>query len=864
MASCRRLANLFRRTRLENEIDRELSFHLAERVDDLVASGMRPEDARRTAARQFGNYTLQKERTREMDVMVLGNLWRDIRYGLRQLRRTPAFTLVAVLSLGIGTGANITVFGFVSALVFTKLPVEEPGRLIRVMGEGGNTALALQTQSDAHIRAQDYFRYREQNQAFSALAAQFIGGPMRVRTEGPARVIPMMLVSANYFETLGVPAAMGRVLMSPDGKPGSGEVIVLSDVGWRRFFDRDPGIVGKTAFINGRPATIVGVAPAWFTGTNAPMVPQIYAPIVEAPATTYRVDLIGRLNPGVSPSQAAADLSRIAAQLTSEDRQYRGIEVYPATVVGALMWRGIATVSALFALIVGVVLLIACDNIAILLLTRAAGRRQEIGIRLALGAGRRQLLVQLLAESFLLCVGGGLVGLSVAHVTAKFLTQFYAPVPMPFALTYDFDWRVGAFAGAVSCAAALLCGLAPALQSLKTDVIRTLRGSGLVDGARVRSSLIVTQVTLSTALLVTAAVLVRSLMSPVAPDSGFVSRGVLMSTIGLDERDTPGQRSALIHNMLERLGSVPGVSSVTAVDNIPVSNNRITPREEMRSDGRTGPVYANAVAPAFFGTLGIPLVAGRDFTAADDTTTSPVAIVNETLAQRFWPGENAIGKRLQAADGSAIEVVGLARDSKYQSLQEEPTAFMYRSINQSLVPAPTFLIKATGNPAATFSLVRARIAETDPDLAAYNVMTFDDRLGLGRIANRAAATVSGAMGLLALVLSAMGIYGTMSFLVQQRKREIGVRIALGASRWNVMSLVAGQGMTWTAIGLAVGLTGGLVAALLLRRVVHGVVVADPMAFVLTPLILGAAAYFACYVPARRATRLDPLVALREE
>jgi predicted permease len=286
--------------------------------------------------------------------------------------------------------------------------------------------------------------------------------------------------------------------------------------------------------------------------------------------------------------------------------------------------------------------------------------------------------------------------------------------------------------------------------------------------------------------------------------------------------------------------------------------------EDMRSDGRTLRVYANSIAPSFFATLGIPILAGRDFTTGDDPTAPPVAIVNETLAQRFWPGQTAVGKRLEAPDGFAVEVVGLARDSKYESLQEEPKAFMYRPLDQSVSSTPTFLIKATGDPAPMFSLLRARVAELDPDLAAYNVMSLDDRLGLGLMANRAAAGVSAGMGLMALLLSGMGIYGTMSFLVQQRKREIGVRIALGASRWDVMSLVARQGMTWTGIGLAVGITCGLAAALLLRRVVHGVVVADPLPFVVTPLILAAAAYLACYIPARRATRMDPLAALREE
>jgi predicted permease len=856
-----------RRARAEADIDREFAFHLAERIDELVSSGMTESRARQTALRQFGSVALQKDRIRDLQARAFSDLSRDIRYGIRQLRRTPVFTLVAVLSIAIGTGANIAIFGFVSALMFRPLDVDQPGQLVRVLGEGGNTSVVLATQSEAHIGAQDYFQYRDRNESFSELAGQFVGGPMRVRTDGPARIIPIMLVSGNYFETLGVPAAKGRTLVDADGKAGAPPVVMLSDEGWTRFFNRDPAVLGTTAVIEGELTTIVGIVPSWFKGTYAPMVPQIYGLIREAPGTDFRIDLIGRLKPDVSPSEARADLSRIAAQLTAQDRQRRVIEVYGATTLQPFMLRVVSLVSIVFGLVVLVVLLIACDNIAMLLLTRWSKRHREIAVRQALGASQARLVRQLLTESLLLCAVGGAIGLYLAHEVARYLTRFYATTPMPFALTYVFDWRVAIFAAAVSCGAALLCGLAPALQSRNTDVVSAIKGSGAGDGSRVRSALIVTQVTLSTALLVVAAMLARSVAAPFAPDSGFRSDGVLMSTVSVDGGYTAARRTAFFQKIVDHLEGAPGVTAVSVVDNIPLSNNRPSFPETMRSGERTERVYTNAVGPGFFRTLGIPILAGRDFAWSDDVNSAGVGIVNETLSRRFWPGTNPIGERLQLSDGSFVQVVGVAKESKYSSLDEEPKAFMYRPIAQSTVTSPTVLIKlnaTAASPSAVFSILRARIAELDPDLAAYNVMTLNDRLGLGMVANRALAALSGGMGLLALALGALGIYGTMSYVVQQRRHEIGVRVALGATPSRVVALITRQGMSWTAVGLAAGSLGGAVATLLLTRVLYGIAPADPVALFATPLVLGGVSYLACYLPARRAASVDPLSALREE
>jgi predicted permease len=542
----------------------------------------------------------------------------------------------------------------------------------------------------------------------------------------------------------------------------------------------------------------------------------------------------------------------------------RWIEVYPGSVLQPLTRSGISLVSSLFFVIVGVVLLIACDNIAILLITRSLKRRHEIAVRLALGASRTRLFVQMMVESLLLCTAGGASGVVISHFTARYLTQFYAPVPMPFALTYDLDWRVVAFTVALSCVATLLCGVAPARQALKTDVISGLRTSASLEGSRMRSQLIVVQVTLSTALVVAGVVLARSLAAPIAPASGFVTSGVLMMrTIGL-ESYTGTQRAAALDAIVSRLERTPGIASVTAVDSVPLTNNSPITPIDMRAQDRADTVFVNHVRPALFTTLGLPLVAGRDFTTSDNASTSPVGIANETLARRFWPGESAVGKRLRSADGTTIEIIGVARDAKYESVTEPPRAFLYRPLTQGDVVSPTLLIKATGQASGVFALIRARIAEVDPDLVPFNLMALDDRLALGMLVNRTAATVSSGMGILALLLSMIGIYGTMAFLGQQRRREIGVRLALGASRRGVISLMARQGMKWTAVGLAIGTAAGMAAAFLMRWRLRGISVADPIALVVAPAVIAGVAYAACYLPARRAARLDPLVALREE
>jgi predicted permease len=803
-----------------------------------------------------------------MDVRhFLGGCWRDVRYGLRQLRRSPAYTTLAVSALAIGVGANVTVFTFVSSQLLRPIDAEEPSRLVRVSGPGFDTLAAGSIDNEAHITPADYIQYRDRNQTFSALAASHPGGPTSVRWEGPAEMIPVLRVTGNYFPMLGVRAALGRALLPGDAAAGAREAIVLSDAGWHRYFRADPNVVGATVVVDGIPHVVVGVLPEQFTGTYGPMVPQIYRPIVERGGQLsfeYRLQLLGRLKPEASLDQAQADLARVATQLAAGDGRRRGIEVNAARSLIPFIVRGLLVVSVLFGLIVGSVLLLTCNNIAILTTFRSVARSREIALRLALGASRSRIVVQLVLETALVCAAAGVVGTYLALQAARVATQFYAPVPMPFALTFKPDWRVMLFAGLVSGFAIFVCGLVPALKVMKTDLTNALKQKTVPAG--VQATLVTTQMALSTLLLVSAAVLANSAVRSANEQRGFQSHGVTMSTIALDRSEYPRERRlALIETLLERVEKSPGVASAVVVANIPAANNApLRPLNVRGDDGRISQVQLNLISRGLFETLGVPVLAGRDFASADDRAPESIGIVNETLARAFFPGRSPVGEYLQIDQGPLVQIVGLARDSEYAPGGEPVKPFLYRPIAVNPAATPTFLMKAAGDPAAIATLVRRELAGIDPDLVAYNVMALDDRLMLGSTVSRTAAMASGGLGILALALGTVGVYGTIALLVRQRRQEIAVRLALGASSGQVRSLFARQGMAWALKGTAVGLGLAGLASLALSRAVRGVVPGDPVAFVGVSLALLAVAYAACAVPARRASRIGPMTALRED
>lgn len=793
----------------------------------------------------------------------------DFRLAGRFLLKSPVLTLVTVSALAIGIGANVTVFCFVNTVLLRPLDASEPEHLVRV-DSGDTEPLSV-------VEFEDYLHYRDRNLSLASLAMFHWGGLKPVQTGAAADMLHVMPVSGNYLSTLGVSAALGRTLRPEDDLPGSPGVVMLSDVCWRRYFAADPNVIGSTVRIRSIPLTVVGVAPQSFRGTISPVIPQFYVPWnATLGLGNPKVGLlIGRRKPGVVARQARADLSRIATQLSLERRRPISIAVHSATSAAPGFIRGMTVMAILFMSVVGLVLLIACDNIALLLLARSAARRREMGIRLALGATRGQLIQQLLAEGLLLATLGGLAAAAVALTAVRLLSRIHLPVPMPIALAFDFDWRVALFTAGISVAATLLFALLPAMQSSKTDVLSALKEGGMTagpGGMRANFTLIALQVAISTVLLITAAVLVGSLTALKPYQRGFAADGILMATLNLSEY-SPEKATALQEAILSKLESAPGIVSATLADYVPLTNNRPLPAMKMRSESFTDipdnitdtqRVFASGISRGYFRTMEIQFIEGRDFDNRDVAGAVAVGIANETLAARFWPGEYAIGKRLRAPDGSWVEVVGIVRDGKYESMDESPKSFLYRPAAQAYNPTATLLIKTARTPLSALSLVRAKVSEVDPHLLAYNLNSLEDRIGLNLLPNRTAAFLAGFLGLLALALGTVGIYGTMSFLGQQRRREIAIRMALGAPRRSVVGLITGQGMLWTLGGqvLGVGLSIGVIK--LLKALLSGIANPEPLAFAGVLALLSGAALLACWLPASHATKVDPILALRQD
>jgi predicted permease len=801
-------------------------------------------------------------RLRDMDIPVFFDLWwRELRFACRQLWRSPLYSLVTVLALAIGVGANVTIFSFVNGWLLRPIDAREPDRLLRIAGPGFDSMAAGAINSEAAILPADYLEYRDRNRTFSVIAASHPGGPAGVRWKGPAEMVPVTRVTGNYFEMLGISAALGRTLTPGDGRLGATEVVVLTDAGWRRFFDADPQAVGTTVFVDSIPHVIVGVLPSSFAGTYAPLVPQMYRPITErggALAFDSRVHLIGRLKPGATADQARSDLTDIARDLTRGDRQQRSIELFPARSLVPFMLTTMMSLAAMFGMIVFVLLLVTCDNIAILTTLRSAARTREIAIRLSLGASRGRILSQLLIECGLLCAAGGLAGTFIAFAAARFATRFYVPVPMPFAVTFTPDWRVAVFAIAASGFALVFCGLIPARKTLSNDLIQAMRSAVTPGG--VQAGLVVAQAALSTMLLVSATVLAHSVLTWVV-EPGFSSHNVVMSTLALGGPNYDSERRhRVLEDTLTRIRRTPGVAFASLVANVPAANNAPLNPMRLRSGSHEQSVKVNLASADLFATLGIRMLAGRDFADSDRMASG---IVNEALVRAFWPGENPIGRTVEDERGTPIEVIGLVRDSESSITAEAPAPRLYRPIWIDPPTTPTFLLKPARDPKTIIGLVRTVIAEIDPDIGTYNVMLLDDRLSLARAVHRVGGIASGALGLLALLLGAIGIYGTIAFIAQQRRRDIALRVVLGASRNQVIRSLTERCMRWTASGVAIGLALATVAALGLSRMLRGVSQWDPPAFIAASVIVLVVAFVASYTPARRASSLNPAAVLRE-
>ena len=811
-------------------------------------------------------------------------MFQDLRYSARQLRRSPGFTLVALLSLALGLGANTTIFTVTNALLLQPMRVARPDEMVRVYNR-----------HHSPFNYTDYRWFRDRTTTLAALvgermmAAAMVAGGGSSDGGAPERV-SASLVSADMFRALGLRPSAGRLTFTAadDDAPGAVSEVVLSHAFWTSRFGADPALVGRTLQLNGRPFTVVGVGPAGFTSSVYGWRVDCWVPFAEAEALVGArardfggsLYLTGRLEPGVSRDAAAGELRVLMGRLAADEpegHQQMTVRVDQARGLNAEL-RGPAAAGTAFLLaVVGTVLLIACANVANLLLARNAGRRREIGVRLALGASRARIVTQLLTESALPAGAGGALALLLTLWTSALLERV---VPADLPLTFDFspDRGVLAFAVALCAVTSVLFGLAPALRASSPDLLSTIKDDSAQGGTRrtrMRGALLTAQVALCTVLLTGASLFLHSLRNARAMDAGFDTTGLLDVHVDLSTRRmSREQGGAFYRRLVERATETPGVGSAALAALVPLGGSNMETTFYVAGEPAPGTdaprprTYFNIIGPRYFETMHIPLVQGREFADADREQAPRVAIVNETMAARRWPGESPLGKRvsIEGPGGPFAEVVGVARDVRYNSLGETTPAFLYLPLEQLYRDEMVLHVRAREGAAApqVGRAVASALRAMDPALPPAVVKTIGEDQSVALIPARIAAVLLGAFGTLALLLASVGIYGVTSYAVAQRTREIGVRTALGARARDVLAAVLGDAMRRVGVGAAVGLALGLVVSRLLQAQLYGVRVLDPATFIATPMALAATALVAAFVPAWRAVGVDPVVALRAE
>ena len=808
----------------------------------------------------------------------------DIRYGLRMIAKAPGFTLLATLALALGICANTTIFSFINGLILRPLTgVKDPDQLAAVFTSDYSSGLY------GGSSYPDYVDLREQADVFESLAA-FDQTVLNASGESEAERLRGFVVTGNYFDVLGVRAQLGRTLQPSDDQPANAAPVVISDSLWQRRFSADPAVVGKTLRLNDKLYTIVGVTEPSFRGLRLGLPPEFWLPTTASPDFTRGrrddrgIQLIGRLKPGVTVAQAQTQLTTIAARLaqaypeTNLGTIDRPNEPRPMTVmresrIGPEAQIAIKRVSLLLFAVVGLVLLIACANVANLLLARASARRREIAVRLALGASRGRLVRQLLTESFLLALLGGVAGLLATQWTVRLLPQFF-PANDANGLDLSVDWRVLGFTLGVSLLTGLLFGLAPALQATRLNLLPALKAEASVYGPRrrriaLRDVLVIAQLAMSLVLLVSAGLFVRSLRQALTFDPGFTTENLLAASLETrGARLSEQQGREFYQQTLEHVGSLPGVQSVTLSMFVPLggggARRMITLEGYEPQPNEDTELNTNTIGLNYFSTMGIPIVAGRDFDKQDREGSPLVVIVNEELARRYYGG-NAVGKRLQIGSNvPSREIVGVARTAKYRNLREPSLPFIYIPFGQEYLSGMALLVRTKGDPEEIVGSLHNEMRALNKDVPLFSVQTMSERIDGQLAADRMIAVLLSVFGGGALLLAAIGIYGVMGYAVAQRTHEIGIRLALGAEQRDILRLIVGQGMVLIAIGAGIGLAITLAATQVLKSLLFGVSATDPLTFASVIVVLVGVALLACYLPARRATKVDPLEALRYE
>jgi putative ABC transport system permease protein len=876
---------------VHREIDEEMRFHLDLRAEEYVRKGLSPEDARREAKRRFGRFTQIKE----MGYDVRGGgwletLWQDLRFGARMLLKQPGFTLVAVLTLALGIGANTAIFSVVNAVLLKPLPYPEPGQLVQLRLEGAG-------KPDTVIGSTAFVQVKAQSQSLARIAA-YSGGDMTLTGAEAAEGVVAGAVTADFFPLLGVVPALGRNFTQEEDTPNGPKAAILGHGLWQSRFGGDADVLGRTITLNEQSYTVVGILPARF---QYPEPFQIWIPLALSETSAalagygegmVLLKAIARLKPGVTLEQAQTELQTIAQHIqpggptatpggNPRSRGEGGDSVL--TLVG-LHEQVVGDVKGMLLVLLGAVafvLLIACANVANLLLARAATRQREMAVRAALGAGRLRVARQLLTESVLLSLASGGLGLLVAFWGVRALGQ-WSGSSLPAMHGIGIDAWVLAFTLGVSVITGLAFGLAPAVQAWRTDVNAALKeeSRGEMGGHRkwLRHFLVVSEVALALVLLIGAGLLIKSFLRLHDVKPGFRTDDVLTFQVTLAKGESSPQKVNFIKQIVERLKALPGVQAVAATDSLPLTQfNRISlaeiegrPPIDLRKakPGEVRPVSRPTVTLDYFNAMGIPLRNGRAFTLQDVRSPAESVIVNEAFEKYHFPGQSAIGKRIRlrarGAEASWQTVVGVVGDVRQSGLAGDIMPEVYSPELEDVGGELSFVIRATGEPASLISAVRRVVAEVEPNQALHNVMTMEQRLANTTTSRRLNTALLGSFAGVALLLAVVGIYGVMSYAVTQRRREIGVRMALGAQGGDVSRLVIGEGMKLVLIGALLGLGGALALTRLLKTLLFGVSATDPLTFIVIAALLIMVALLACWIPAQRATKVDPLVALRYE
>ncbi len=869
--------------REDKAFDEEIHQHIALLEKRYRAQGMSVQDAAQAARRQFGNVTVLKERQRaQRGILSPAEWWRDVHFGMRMLAKRPASNAAVVLALALGIGMNAAVFTFVNGLLLRPPQgVSQTRKMIELWlkrpKQGG-------PQGYLPFSYPDYAHYRDHARSLEGLLA-FDGDGVDViwNHAGSGQVLNSQVVSGNFFLLLGVNAAMGRTLSTDDDRiENPRQVVVLSYACWKDKMGADPGIMGRTLMLDGAAYTVVGVAPANFTGLMVATEPDFWAPLTAQENFTHDkgrltsrdtswLVVAGKMRSAGDRKSVQAEMHVLAKQVGlahPEEDEVPDAEVYAMTLMPGPLRGYVFAFTGLLMIVFVLVLLIACTNAASLLLARATGRAREMAIRAALGAGRARLVRQMLVESLLLAGIAGAAGVWIAWVTSRLLMEL-KPGNLPIVLEIPIDWRVLLFTVMVSVTTGVVFGLAPALRASAVEAGRVLREESQTAGrkkARMRNVLVVAQMAMCVVLLAGATLCVRSLMNANAIDPGFDTRHIALAELDPGSLGyTPQKVKDFYTRLLERVRRLPGVTSASYAAFLPLGTSRqvTTAGKLLGNDPNAVPADVFRMEPGLLRTMGIPLLRGRDLTQKEADGDKPDAVViNEYLARRLWPGEDPLGKRLVLrGEKTMSEVVGVVKNGKYRTLGEGPVGAAFRG---ALPPARTLLVRTAGDELAVLNEVRREVPAVDPLMTTTMVQTIGDFMALPLFPARATGWLLGVSGILAVVMTTIGLFGVIAYVVSQRTHEIGVRMALGARRADVLKLVMGQGLRLTGIGLAIGLCVALGAARLLAPLLYGIGPNDPATMAAVAVGLAAIALTACYLPARKAMRVDPSVALRYE